>query len=88
MRRRMPSGFCVGYPVFSRPLVETIVCRTSETGARSDSRLRAETAVASIEGIVLSALAQPAERRGPYIDKTLRMVLLGTASPEDARPTH
>lgn len=69
-------------------IVETIVCRTSETGARSDSRLRAETAVASIEGIVLSALAQPAERRGPYIDKTLRMVLLGTASPEDARPTH
>ena len=33
MRRRMPSGFCVGYPVFSRPLVGTIVCHHTSVGS-------------------------------------------------------
>lgn len=56
-------------------IVESIV----ERNAPDDSRLRAETAVASIEGIVLSALALPSEIRGAYIRDTLRMVLVGTA---------
>lgn len=56
-------------------IVEGIVCRTTSDNAR----LRAETAVASIEGIVLSALAVPADQRGAYINETLRMVLQGTA---------
>lgn len=57
-------------------IVEGIVRRNQ----RENTRLRAETAVASLEGIVLSALAVPAERRGAYIAATLRMVLLGTAT--------
>lgn len=56
-------------------IVEGIVSRTTSDHAR----LRAETAVASIEGIVLSALALPADRRGAYIDETLRTVLQGTS---------
>ena len=59
-------------------IVEGIVSRTTTDNAR----LRAETAVASIEGIVLSALAVPTEERGAYIDATLRTVLQGTA-PQD-----
>lgn len=57
-------------------IVEGIVGRSGKENAR----LRAETVVASIEGIVLSALAQPADRRGEYIASTLRMVLVGTAT--------
>ena len=31
-RRSSPSGFCVGYPVFSRPVGETIVCHITDVG--------------------------------------------------------
>lgn len=57
-------------------IVEGIVARTKQENAR----LRAETAVASLEGIVLSALALPQEQRGPYIASTFERVLLGTAT--------
>lgn len=60
-------------------IVEGIVCRATS----DNSRLRAETAVASIEGIVLSALALPAETRRDYISSTLSMVLLGTATTDE-----
>ena len=33
MRRSRPSGFCVGYPVFSRPVGETIVCHQTSVGS-------------------------------------------------------
>ena len=56
-------------------IVEGIIRRNEV----ADARLRAETAVASIEGIVLSALAMPTVQRGEYIAQTLRMVLVGTA---------
>lgn len=56
-------------------VVEGIVSRSTSDNAR----LRAETAVASIEGIVLSALALPSDERGAYIAETLRTVLQGTS---------
>ena len=33
MRRRMPSGFCVAYPVFSLPVGDTIVCHQTSVGS-------------------------------------------------------
>lgn len=57
-------------------IVEGIIARTKQ----ENTRLRAETAVASLEGIVLSALAVPAERRGRYIAETFTMVLVGSAA--------
>ncbi len=39
MRRRMPSGFCVGYPVFSLPVGETMVCHQTSVGSLPRSRL-------------------------------------------------
>ena len=33
MRRTIPSGFCVGYPVFSRDVVGTIVCHHVSDGS-------------------------------------------------------
>src|SRR6185312_1691780 len=32
IRRRIPRGFCVGYPVFSLPVGETIVCHQTSVG--------------------------------------------------------
>lgn len=57
-------------------LVEGIVCRAGKPNAR----LRAEATVASIEGIVLSALGVEPSARRAYIAETLAMVLIGTAN--------
>lgn len=57
-------------------LVEGIVARSTQ----ENTRQRAETAVASLEGIVLSALAVPAERRRAYIGDTFTLVLVGSAA--------
>lgn len=57
-------------------IVESIVARTG----RADARLRAETVVASLQGIVLSALAAPRDARGLYLEQNLRQLLLGTAA--------
>ena len=32
IRRMMPAGFWVGYPVFSRPVGDTIVCHQTSVG--------------------------------------------------------
>src|SRR5699024_10753055 len=43
MRRTMPSGFWVGYPVFSLPGVETMVCHHTSVGSLPRAAFSGET---------------------------------------------
>lgn len=59
----------------------TIVEDIMERSAIGEARLRAETTVAALQGILLSALRLPAFDRGSYIEETLYRVFVGTSNP-------
>ncbi|WP_020145822.1 TetR/AcrR family transcriptional regulator [Terracoccus sp. 273MFTsu3.1] len=56
-------------------VVEEVVGRSRDT----DARPHAEAVVASLEGVLLSALAQPARRRRAYVTRTVDAVLTAFA---------
>lgn len=50
IRRSTPSGFCVGYPVFSLPVGETIVCHHTSVGSFPRSRFSGVTSPGAMYG--------------------------------------
>ncbi|KRF39245.1 TetR/AcrR family transcriptional regulator [Terrabacter sp. Soil810] len=56
-------------------VVEEVVSRSRD----GDTRTRAEAVVAALEGVLLSALAQPARRRRAFVTRTVDTVLTAFA---------
>lgn len=59
-------------------VVERVVARVLDTSGPA-ARARAQAVVAAIEGILLTALTIPDERRGDYTEETVRLVLASLA---------
>ncbi len=50
MRRRIPSGFCVAYPVFSLPVGDTMVCHQTSVGSLPRSTFSGVTSPGAMYG--------------------------------------
>ena len=65
-------------------VVEEVVSRNRDTGTGTHAaRSRAEAVVAALEGVLLSALAQPARGRRAYVGRTVDAVLTAFAERRD-----
>ena len=66
MRRMTASGFCVGYPVFSRPVGETIVCHHTSVGSLPRSAFSGVTRPGAMYGSRSTAAESKKYRAGSF----------------------